>query len=147
MSQVSKYPISKDVYERVFEVFLKTVVGLQTKRSVAQFLEEFLSPTEQIMLAKRLSIALLLEKNYDYREISKILRVSTATIGSVALCYRYGNAFKEVVKKILRDEKIEEFWTSIGEKITSILAMPGSKSGTWIYLKQELEKKRRNKPF
>lgn len=147
MPQISKYPISREVYDRVFDIFLKTIVDLQTKNQVIHFFKEFLSPTEQIMLAKRLAIAILLAKDFDYREISKILRVSTSTVRDIALTYKNGDGYKQVVKKLLSDEKIEEFWASVGEKIAALLALPGSKSGTWLYLKQELENRRRNKPF
>ena len=147
MTQISKYPVSKAVYEKVFDVFLKTVSGLHTKDSVSEFFKEFLTPTEQIMLAKRLAIAFLLEKGYDYREISRILRVSTTTVSRVSVSYKYGSSFQKVVKKLLRDEKIEKFWLNVGEKVAAMLASPKSKSGTWIYLKQELEKKRRSKSF
>jgi len=116
MPQVSKYPVSKDVYERVFDVFLKTISDLNTKKQVQDFFKEFLSPTEQIMLAKRLATAFLIEKDYNYREISKILRVSTTTISRVALSYKYSNNFKRIVKRILKDEKIEEFWLGVGRK-------------------------------
>jgi len=147
MPQVSKYPVSKDVYERVFDVFLKTISDLNTKKQVQDFFKEFLSPTEQIMLAKRLATAFLIEKDYNYREISKILRVSTTTISRVALSYKYSNNFKRIVKRILKDEKIEEFWLGVGEKVTSLLAAPRSKAGTWVYLRQELKKRKSSKAF
>ena len=147
MPQVSKYPVPKDVYERAFEVFLKTIARLNTKRQVADFLEEFLSPTEQVMLAKRLAIAFLLSKKYDYREISKILRVSTGTVGRVAMNCEEGSNFAKVVNKILQDEKIEEFWLTVGEKIASLGAAPKSKAGSWIYLREEIRKKKRKKVF
>src|SRR3989344_7650258 len=99
MTQVSKYPVSKDVYERIFEIFLK----------------EFLTPTEQVMLAKRLSVAFLLSKDYNYREISKILRVSTGTVNRVALSYRKESHYKMVIEEILRDERMDEFWRGVGE--------------------------------
>jgi hypothetical protein len=99
------------------------------------------------MLAKRLAIAFLVAKDYDYREISKILRVSTTTVGRVAVSYKYGKSFRHVVEKLLKDEKVEEFWLNVGEKVAAILAAPKSKSGTWIYLKQELEKKKGSKAF
>lgn len=147
MPQVSKYPVSRDVYERIFEIFLKTIAGLTTKKQVASFLDEFLSPTEQIMLSKRLAIAFLLAKGYDYRTISKILRVSTNTVGSVAVVYKYGDIYKKVVDNVLKDEKVEEFWINVGEKVTKLLAAGRSKSGTWIYLRNELQKKKKNKVF
>ena len=42
---------------------------------------------------------------------------------------------------------ITEFWQNVGEKVATLLATPGSKSGTWVYLKRELEKKRKKKTF
>jgi len=145
MPQVSKYPVAKDVYERIFEVFLKTISGLKTKGQVADFLGEFLSPTEQVMLAKRLAIAFLLAKKYDYREISRILRVSTGTVGRVPMNCEGDSNFAKVVNKILQDEKIEEFWLTVGEKIASIGAAGKSKSGGWIYVREEIRKKKMKK--
>lgn len=146
MSQISKFPITKDVYERIIEVFSRCIADLSSDDEIHSFLKEFLTPTERIMLAKRFAIGFLLEKKYSYREISKILRVSTTTISHVALNYDYGENFKKMVKKILEDEKLEKFWNNIGEKVLNILATPTSKSGSWVYLKEEL-KKHKDKAF
>lgn len=66
-----------------FKIFVKRFSGLGDKRKVEDFFGYFLTPTEQITLAKRLAIAFLLIKKCDYRMITKILRVSSSTIGSV----------------------------------------------------------------
>lgn len=142
MSQVSKYPVRKDVYEEIFETLLETIAGLTTKRSVASFFEEFLTPTERIMFAKRLAVGLLIAKGYDYKDIRELLRVSTATIASYSAYYKYGSGYKEVINEILRNQKIEEFLLSLAEKISSAAAMGGSKSGSWIYLRNQIKKKR-----
>jgi len=147
MTQVSKYPISKDVYEHIFDVFLATIAEIKTKNEVASFLQDFLTPTERIMLAKRLAIGLLLAKNYDYREISKILRVSTTTIGNMSSLYKYGHAYRKVIDDILADEEMEKFWLDFGEKIASILSPGGAKTSGWFYLRNEIRKKKRRKPF
>ena len=146
MPQVSKYPIPQEVYNRIFEVFLKTVARLTTRAQVWNFFKEFLSPTEQIMLAKRLSIAFLLAKEYDYREISKILKVSTATIASVAISVKRGSAYKKTVDQLLKDEQLVEWWKGALEEVAGTFAF-GSKGGAWISLKQELKEKRLRKPF
>jgi uncharacterized protein YerC len=147
MSQVSRYPVSKDVYLKSFEIFLKTISRLNTRREVAKFLGEFFTPTEKIMFVKRLAISFLIEKKYDYREISKILRVSTGTINRVSIFYGESIVFKKMIRSFLKEEEIEEFWLNIGEKVTSALASGKSKSGSWFYLREELRRKRRNKPF
>ncbi len=145
MSQVSKYPVRKDVYEEIFDTFLETIAGLTTKNEVSTFFNEFLTPTERIMFAKRLAIGLLIAKDYDYREISELLRVSTATIASYSLFYKYGKGYREVINKILQNEKIEKFLLSLAEKIASVASMGGSKSGSWIYLRNQIRKRRLKK--
>lgn len=149
MAQVSKYPISDKVYKRILEIFFKTFVEIKTKGEAKQFMEDFLTPTEQIMLAKRLAIAFLLEKDYDFRTISKILRVSTTTIARVNLMRKYGGqGYQRMIKKLLREEKIKDFLLQVGESIAEVAGKGrGKGTGSWRYLRKELEKKRGEKPF
>ena len=147
MTQVSKYPISKDVYKRIFEVLSKAVANNKKEEDSLSFLREFLTPTEQIMLAKRLAIIFLLEKDYNYREISRILRVSTGTVGKTALMYSDGVFLPRVVKRIMSDEEMEKFWLGVGEKVTALFAAGGSKSKSWVYLRDEIRKKNKGKAF
>ncbi len=150
MAQVSKYPISNKVYERILEVFLKTLVKIESKDEANQFIKDFLTPVEQIMLSKRLAIAFLLEKDYDYRTIRRILRVSGATIARVNLMRKYGGqGYQKMINKLLREEKVNDFLLRVGEVLTGI-PVKGAKGGSeWRYLHYELKKKRseRKKPF
>ncbi len=96
------------------------------------------------MLSKRLAIALLLQKDYDYRTIQKIIRVSAATIASVNMAIRYGSeGYKNLLNRILREEKL----ISIVEKsISKLLSFPSkaTKGGAvWRYLKDEIDKSRK----
>ena len=103
MSQVSKYPLSKDIYDRIFEIFLKTLINVKDKNEGRNLLKDFFTPTERMMFAKRLGIALLLEKNYDYQTIRGILKVSSGTIASVNLARKYGNqGYNKFIEKILK---------------------------------------------
>lgn len=121
MAQVSKYPLPKEVEERMFDVFWQTIANLTTKQSVKKFLYDLLSPTEKTMLAKRLGIAILLLKGYDYRSISEILKVSTATIMLINNWLKTeGDGYKTAIKKILKKEKQEEFWDNLEEKLMEI---------------------------
>lgn len=150
MAQVSKYPISKQVADRIFDVFLKTFVEINNKEEANQFISDLLTPTEKIMLAKRLAIAFLLEKDYDYRRIQKIIRVSAPTITSVNTTRQYGSeGYRRLIGKILREEKLTEFFDKAVDAAVSPVAAIDRKSGAWRYLKSELEKEklRRKKPF
>ncbi len=147
MARISKYPISNDVYKRISDIFLWVLVNLRSKNESLNFVNEFLTPTERIMLAKRLAISLLLAKEYSYRDISRTLRVSTATIGTVSTQYKYGSVLKKLVFILLEDEKLEDFWLSVGETISSIGLIGGKGAGSWRYLNTEIKKKRSQKAF
>ncbi|PIP74458.1 MAG: hypothetical protein CO135_02765 [Candidatus Levybacteria bacterium CG_4_9_14_3_um_filter_35_16] len=147
MAQVSRYPVHKDVEKRIFEVFKNTISALRDSEDIENFLEEFLSPVEKIMLAKRISIAVLLAKGYSYPSIRQMLRVTPSTISNVSLNLKYSDkGYRKIVEKILRDEKMNEFWQKIETKLTDV---PPLKGHDWSYWRKEHEyKKRKNKkPF
>ncbi len=141
MPQVSRYPVDRKVEERMFEVFQKAISALSDRSDVESFLHEFLSPMEKIMLAKRLSIAVLLKKGLDYDTIQEILHVSPPTIASVSLQMKYaGSGYKKVVEKILDEEHVTDFWEKIQDALANI---PHSKGASLL----EQRKKRQKEKF
>lgn len=144
MTQVSKYPVHKDVEKRMSEIFKTAIASLNSSQEIEDFLNDFFSPVEQIMLAKRLAIAVLLAKGYSYPSIRKILRVTPSTIAVVSQSLKYsGKGYKKMVEKILSDEKKDEFWQKIDDILVNI---PPSKGSDWSYWrKRHEEKKRKNK--
>jgi len=148
MSQVSKYPVSPKVYERIFEILFQAAVKIKNKKEAEEFFNDILSPTEKIMLAKRISIALLLVKKYDYRAIRRILHVSSPTIADVSASLRYtGKGYKQIVEKLLEEEAIKDFLLSVVEGIASLGSVGGKGSGDWRQLKIAIQKRRREKQF
>lgn len=83
MTQVSKRPLDKKIYDRIFEIFIAAFIEVNNKKKAEKFLTEIFSETEQIMIAKRLAIAFLLTKKYSFEAITKMLKVSQATICQV----------------------------------------------------------------
>ncbi|MDO8461171.1 MAG: Trp family transcriptional regulator [bacterium] len=150
MTQVSKYPISKEVYDRIFEIFLKVLVKIKDPIEAEEVTQSLLTPTERIMLAKRLSIAFLLAKGYKFREIQKVIKVSLATVASVNFVRQYGSVgYKKIIEKIMQEEKVRDFLEKAVIKILSAPASSTKGGGTWRYLKQEVEKEKEKnrKPF
>jgi Trp operon repressor len=80
MAQISRKPLRKEIYEQVFELLIRIFTDSYSRKDAANLLDDLLSPTEKIVLAKRLAIALLLAKDYGYEEIKEILHVSMPTI-------------------------------------------------------------------
>jgi uncharacterized protein YerC len=136
---ISKYPLNKKVQDRVIEIFLNTISDLKNYNDIDSFLNEFLSPTEKIMLAKRLSIAVFLSKNYDVRSISQVLKVSKNTIVKVNLMIKHKKGFLfNLVEKINKDEKISEFWKEL-EYNLSKASIPLT-IGNWSKRRGNIEK-------
>lgn len=145
MTQISKYPISKNVADRIFEVFIKTLVKIKDKKEAQDFAYDLFSPTEKVMLAKRIAIAFLLMKGYQYREISKLLQVSSGTVASVNLSIRLGkNGYKTVLGRITKEEKLEEFFTNVAEKLLSVGTLQ-TKGSAWRYMHNEVKRLKHKK--
>jgi len=147
MAQVSKYPLKKEVEEKIFEILLKTIADLKKPEEVNEFLEDFLSPVEKIMLAKRLAIAILLAKGYDYRGIREVLKVTPGTVAGVNLKLKYGGkGYKRVVEKFLREEKIEKLFEKIDAALFQALPPKGRDWQGWRR-KKWLAKVKSNQPL
>ena len=141
MTQVSKYPLNLEEAKRVKEIFLITLAKLKTTEDVNAFLEEFLTPTENIMLAKRFSIAVLLVKGFDIRGISKTLKVSPTTVTYMNRWIKHNKGYlAKVVKEFLDKEANEEKWNKIGYEIGKA-TIPLTTSN-WSERRRNLEKEK-----
>jgi|SRR3989338_10238101 len=122
MTKVSRRILDKNLEDYIFSVFLKTITDLKTLSESKNFLEDLLWPTERIMLIKRLAIAVMLSKGYTYDEIDHTLKVSRTTIMNVSYFLKHGqnSGYKEVVARILKDQKREEFFDKIEELLIAV---------------------------
>ncbi len=146
MTQVSKYPISNATHERIFELFIKTLLNIRNKEDASQLIVDFFTPTEQIMFAKRLSVIFLLEKGYSYKMIGDILKVSTGTISQANRARKNGSAaYKKLIAKLVQDEKNRLLISKTLTGLVSLPAQGGEGSGIWKAAKKELQKDK--KPF
>jgi TrpR-related protein YerC/YecD len=129
MSQLSKLPIRRDLEDEMFDLFTSTIISLKDKKEIEDFLSDLLSPIEKMMLAKRLAIALMLEKDYTYPMIGKTLRVTPTTIASVSMQLRYaGKGYKNIVEKILSSGEYDTFWETVEDVVDStVVSKPKSK--------------------
>ncbi len=129
MPQVSRYPISQSIYEKIFELLTRILTESHGEEEAKQLMDDLLTPTEKIMLAKRLATSILLLKGYSYGEIMKILRVSKDTVAVASLHLKYGGeGYKRFGEKIIREEKMKNFWDEIQSGLLFV-ASAGEKKG------------------
>lgn len=124
MGRVSRRKIDPEIEERIFEIFSEHIASLNKPSSTQEFLESLLTYTEKVMLAKRLSIAVLLSKGYKYELINNLLKVSMSTVSSVDKQLQSGAlGYKKAVDRILKEERMENFWNRL-EELSLRLSLP-----------------------
>lgn len=114
MTKVSRLPLRQDVWDRIFGLFVNTLADQKDKRKLSKFIDDFFSPTEKIMFAKRLAAAVLLAKGHDYVSIRRILRVSPPTIAKLSLKIKYGGeGLNPVIESIFKKQASQIIWKEI----------------------------------
>ncbi len=121
MTKVSRLPLRSDVWDRILNLFVGTLADQKDKKKLSKFFDDFFSPTEKIMFAKRLAAAVLVAKKHDYASIRRILRVSPPTIAKLSLKIKYGGeGIKPVIEDIFRKQASQIIW----KEIESLFDMP-----------------------
>jgi len=146
MAQISKYRLRKEIEERMYEIFLDSVGMVQNRKHVSKLIDDLLSPTEKIMLAKRLSIALLLMKQYQYRSIAQLLHVSYGTVNRVGRMLESGNGgYLMVLSVLLKQEKYIAFINKIDDALAEIFIPYHRNLGNWR--RERWEEKKSQSPL
>lgn len=143
MTQISKYRMSQSVSDQITGFLFQTIANLKTKSQVSDFINDFLTPVEKIMFSKRLAIGYLVAKDYNQREISRILKVSTTTVSTFSSIYKNSASYKKMVDQILIRTKSKEMLLDFAEGVAEIGAIGGSKSVSWFNTRNEIQKKKR----
>lgn len=140
MTQVSKKLLSRQLQQKVYETFWETVVRIKKSQEANFFFSDLFTKAERINFTKRLSIAVLLHKNYNWRQICDLLKVSPGTIAKVASKLQ-GEGFKLFFEKIESEKEWAEFWKELG-KLYLVITHPektgrlGSEGVDQIYFKK-----------
>jgi uncharacterized protein YerC len=120
--QVSKQKLNKTIEKQIFNILYQLVSDIKTPQEAETLLKDLLSETERQVVAKRLAIAIFLDKGRSYENIKNTLKVSSATIASVQ--EQMGDPGLQLA---LQKVKAEEWADEWAEKITSIVGkiIPG----------------------
>ena len=106
MPQISSRPLKPEVKERLDTVLLAAISSVSSQADAQDLIQDLLTPTEQEMIKKRIGIAVLLEKGYDYRTIAEILKVSTTTVSKISLWLHFrGGGYRKITKRLIREER------------------------------------------
>jgi uncharacterized protein YerC len=118
MTQVSRFPLSKTLEDQMHSLFRRALATLTTEQDIGEFLDDLLSPTEKVMLGKRLAIAILLDKGYDQRTIHNIMKVSVTTVNTVNFWLKQkGKGYYLVLSKLKKQKEWQQFKVDLEETL------------------------------
>jgi uncharacterized protein YerC len=120
--QVSKQKLNKNIENQVFSILYQLIADLKTLEEVKIVFKDLLSETERQVIAKRIAIALFLDKGRSYENIKNTLKVSSATIASVQ--ETMGNPGTQMAINKIKAEEWAGAWAG---KISSLVGkiLPG----------------------
>lgn len=118
--QLSKQKLNKSIEKQIYAVFHRLVADLKKPDEVERIFKELLSPVEYQVIAKRLAIAIFLDKGRSYENIKSTLKVSSATIASVQ--ETMGNpGIQQALRKVKADEWADEWAGKISNLMDKLL--------------------------
>jgi uncharacterized protein YerC len=103
----STQPMNKKIEGQVYKILYQVLADAKSEVDIELTLKSLMSDSELSALAKRLAIAVFLDKRQSYEHIKDVLKVSTATIASVA-----ENMNKKGIQVALARVKAEE-WADV----------------------------------
>jgi uncharacterized protein YerC len=113
--QLSTRKLNKNIEKQILGLLYQVLNDLKSEEEVTTVMNDILSETEKLAVAKRLAIATFLDKGRSYENIRETLKVSSATIASVQ--EMIGNpGFQLALRKV----KAEEWADQWGEKISNL---------------------------
>ncbi|MBP9670067.1 hypothetical protein KBD75_01550 [Candidatus Woesebacteria bacterium] len=99
--------MNKKIEGQVYKILYQVLADAKSEVDIELTLKSLMSDSELSALAKRLAIAVFLDKRQSYEHIKDVLKVSTATIASVA-----ENMNKKGIQVALARVKAEE-WADV----------------------------------
>lgn len=122
MTQVSRRFLKKEIENQITTIFQEAYIMCNSQDETAEFLHDLLTPTEKIMLSKRLAIAYLLLKGNSYLAIQNILKVSNSTVRNVSLVLKIrGKGMRRIIDKLTRKQKWQKLFRELADSTAEIL--------------------------
>ncbi len=122
-------PIEREIMLRIYQLFFNIVRKSSNKDNFVEIITDFISPSEQVMIAKRIAILYLLIKGIKHSAIVNYLNVSSATVAKFALLF-YEKDTKSilVIKSLIKQGKVLAFLDDI---FYELFTQPGVMRGHW----------------
>lgn len=118
--QVSSKKLNKTLENQIKQMLIEVLCEVDSAKVMSEVLNDLLTETERVAMMKRLGIAIYLDKGRNYEDVKNNLKVSSATIATVA--ENMGNpGITEVIKRIKAEEWANDWTEKISQGLRKIL--------------------------
>jgi TrpR-related protein YerC/YecD len=119
MAKRKVYEVDKAERYAMLNDFFKMVASIKDHQEAAKFFKDLLTPSESLMLTRRIAIAKLLLEDWTFMEIAQKLKVGTNTVNSVNrwLFTGFGGYLNELKKSKSKKEFQESMPTTTWERL------------------------------
>ncbi len=108
MPQISRFKLSVRAEQELSETFLESLILIRDKEFARRVVADLFTPTEKVMLGKRILIAVLLQEGYSYRDVVRSLKVAPSTINNIRLTLaRSGAGFKGLFRLLAGSRAVQ----------------------------------------
>ena len=136
MPQLSRQLLKSEIKTRIVELLPQCVSLCKSQSIAASFINDLLTPTEILMIGKRVAIALMLIKKRTPREISEKLRVSLTTVNNVNTWLLIkGEGYRAILQEVARLDEQKEIEYERSE--TKIIKSTPRYGTSWKAVKKE----------
>lgn len=114
MPHISKNKLSNKVEDDLSDTLDLILSNLNKKESVRQFLLALLTPTERVMLAKRLAIIILLNEGFPESHIAQTLHVTRITVSRLQFFLEArGQGYEEAFGILKKEDDLKQLKSTL----------------------------------
>jgi len=128
MPHISARKLKKEVFQEINKRLIDSFADIKDKRLLKSFVDELLTSTEKIMLAKRLAVIFMLSEKFSFYRIQKSLKISTQTAMRMYGSFKSGK-FNNITKVLNKEKDKRNFWLNL--EILLRAGMPPMGRGRW----------------
>ncbi len=94
-----------DLHSKSVDRLFQTILNLKTVEECYSYFEDLCTIKEVQDMAQRLDTALMLDEGASYQKISSDVGVSSATIGRVNRCLKYGSGgYRQAIDRLSKEK-------------------------------------------
>ena len=117
MPQVSRVKLNKKTENKLTETLTLILSKVSMDSDMNVFLAALLTPTEKLMLAKRIAIVVLLKENLSDTQISSVLNVTRITVAKMRYFLEARGQGYDVAIRVLENQKLIDELKSVLVKL------------------------------